>query len=119
MATSSAEQFPPEVQDFVLRSCSADVTYRCFSDSIIVSACLFDDGQQTHNPVMGVLGTLLAASGMHLLSLCIGRPTRGGVDVGVAMALPPENDIYGAALERAVQLELKLPNTLEFPLVEN
>jgi hypothetical protein len=113
-ATSSAEQFPPEVQDFVLRTCSAEITYRCFSDSIIVSVCLFDDGQETHNPFMGVLGALLAASGMHLLSLCIGRPTRGGVVVGVATALPPENDIYGAALERAVQLEAEVA---EYPRI--
>jgi hypothetical protein len=54
---------------------------------------------------MGVFGALIAASCMHILALSVERPTRSGIDVGLAMQIPPENDIYGPALERAVRLE--------------
>jgi hypothetical protein len=57
--------------------------------------------------LLGILGTLLAACGMHVLSLSAQRPTRGGVDVGLALLLP-EGDVYGPALERAVHLEAEI-----------
>jgi len=102
----SDQPFPSGVKEFVDRACAPNpVNYRHFSDTIIVSASLFDDGQQEQNPIMGVVGILLAASGMHLISFCVQQLTRGGVDIGIGMPLPPENDIYGPALARAVHLE--------------
>lgn len=93
-----------DIKDSVIRGCSSDIAYRHFSDTIIVSVCLSDDGSESRNPMMGVLGTLLAASCMHLLSLSGGHPTRGGIDIGPAMPLP-EGDIYGPALVDAYHLE--------------
>jgi hypothetical protein len=103
--SSVLDQSPAHVRDFIARACSCEITYRHFSDSIIVSVCLSDTGHETSHPVMGVFGALVAASCMHLLALSVERPTRSGIDVGLAMQIPPENDIYGPALERAVRLE--------------
>jgi hypothetical protein len=100
-------QLPEDVRDSVTRAFSRDIAYRHFSDSVIVSVCLRDDAFEGCSVLLGVLGTLLAACSMHLLSLAAQRSTRGGVDVGLAMPLP-EGDIYGPALERAVHLEAKI-----------
>jgi hypothetical protein len=93
-----------DIKDSVIRACSSNIAYRHFSDTIIVSVCLSEDASESRNPMMGVLGTLLAASAMHLLSLSGGHPTRGGIDAGPAMPLP-EGDIYGPALADAYHLE--------------
>jgi len=98
------EQVRAPIKDSVIRACSSNIAYRHFSDTIIVSVCLSDDGSENHNPMMGVRGTLLAASCMHLLSLSGGHPTRGGIEVGLAMPLP-EGDIYGPSLADAYHLE--------------
>jgi hypothetical protein len=91
-------------QDSLIRACSSDIVCRHFSDTVIVSVCLSDDGSGNPNPMMGVRGTLLAASCMHLLAISGGHPTRGGIDVGLAMPLP-EGDIYGPVLARADHLQ--------------
>src|ERR1035438_2236239 len=48
-----------DIKDSVVRACSSNIEYRHFSDTIIVSVCLSDDGSESHNPMMGVRGTLL------------------------------------------------------------
>lgn len=104
--SSCVEQLSKNVRDSVIQACSSDGTYRQFSDTIMVSVCLSDDGKESCNALMGVLGVLLATCGIHLLSLHTGQPTRSGLDVGLAMPLP-EGDVYGPALERAAHLEAK------------
>ena len=98
------ERLPPHVKDAMHRALSCSISLRQFSDSVVMSVCLLDDNCEGCNTLSGVLGALLAACGMHALSLCGKHPMRGGVDVGLGMPLP-ESDIYGPALERAVYLE--------------
>ncbi len=108
-------RYPAEAQEFIERATAPNpIRLRSLSDTITVASSLYDDGRQTCNPVMGVMRILLAAAGMHLLALSVGRPTRGGIDVGVAMTLPPDDDIYGPALERAVFLEAEVA---EYPRI--
>jgi len=92
MGNSYALRRTTNVRDSVTQAFSRGINYRQFSDSIIVSVCLLDDALEGGSVLLGILGTLLAACGMHLLSLCTGRPTRGGIDVGLAMPLP-EGDV--------------------------
>lgn len=48
--------------------------------------------------------TLFAAAGMATLSLACKHPIRGGIDVGIGVQIS-EQEVYGAALERAYTLE--------------
>jgi hypothetical protein len=57
-------------------------------------------------PTNGLLAILMGTCGITLLSLAAGRPLRGGVDVGVG-GLIEENEVYGASMLRAVELESK------------
>ena len=98
------EQLPDQAKESLRRALSCSISLRQFSDSVVMSVCLLDDECEGCNTLSGVLGALLAACGMHALSLCGKHPMRGGVDVGLGMPLP-EGDVYGPALERAVYLE--------------
>lgn len=98
------KQFPADMRDCIVSAFSCDITCRHFSDSIVVAVCLSPDGSENRFPLRGALSALFAASHMHLKSLCLERPIRSGIDVGLAMLLP-EGDVYGPALERAVHLE--------------
>lgn len=98
------EQLPQQAKEAIHRALSCSISLRQFSDSVVLSVCLLDDKCEGCNTLSGVLGALLAACGMHTLSLCGKHPMRGGIDVGLGMPLP-EGDIYGPALERAVYLE--------------
>jgi hypothetical protein len=102
--TAFLEQFPENVRAAARDAFSSRITHRHFSDTIIVSVCLYDDGYDGPSVVLSILGTLLAACTMHVISLAAQKPTRGGVDVGLALVLP-EGDVYGPALERAAHLE--------------
>lgn len=82
------------------------VDMRFFSDSIQLSVCLCDDGSERSTQMNGVTVAMLAGCGMHLLSLSVGKATRGGIDVGWALKMDT-GEVYGAALAHAVRLEQK------------
>lgn len=101
--TSFARSLPPAAQRQVITATASKVLHWGISDSMIVAVPLME----TANPaqaVNGVRQSLLAAAGMWLLSLAAGHPLRGGVDVGVALQIR-DNEVYGAALDRAYRLE--------------
>lgn len=77
-----------------------------FSDSIQISVSLLDDGSEQSTQMNGVTAAMLAGCGMHLLSLSVGKATRGGIDVGWALKMDT-GEIYGASLAHAVRLEQK------------
>jgi len=77
---------------------------RFFSDSILISVNLLDDGSEQCTQTNSVLAAMQAASVMHLLSLAVGKALRGGIDVGLATKLDT-GEVYGGAVVRAVRLE--------------
>ena len=74
-----------------------------FSDSFVTSVPLRNDGGDLV-PVVTVFSALSAAAIVMLTSLASKHPLRGGIDVGLATEIGPE-EIYGTALERAYLLE--------------
>jgi len=74
-----------------------------FSDSFVTSVPIrTDDG---HLALMvTIVSALSAAAAVMGVSLASGHPLRGGIDVGLAVEIGPQ-EIYGTALERAYLLE--------------
>jgi hypothetical protein len=76
-----------------------------FSDSFVTSVPLHNRGGELV-PIVTVFSALAAAAIVMLTSLASRHPLRGGIDVGLATEIGPE-EIYGTALERAYSLESK------------
>jgi hypothetical protein len=76
-----------------------------FSDAFVTSVPLRSDGDDLVG-VVRVFSALSAASVVTLVSLANKHPLRGGVDVGLATEIGPQ-EIYGAALGSAYLLESK------------
>lgn len=74
-----------------------------FSDSFVTSVPLRNDGGDLVRVVI-VFSALSAAAIVMLTSLASKHALRGGIDVGLATEIGPE-EIYGTALERAYVLE--------------
>jgi hypothetical protein len=54
--------------------------------------------------IFGVNKLMMAAAGIHLMSLSIGVPVRGSIAIGLCMEIG-ENELYGPALVRAYDIE--------------
>jgi hypothetical protein len=76
-----------------------------FSDSFVTSVPLQNPGGDLI-AVISVFSTLAAAAVVMLTSLASRHPLRGGIDVGLATEIGPD-EIYGTALERAYLLECR------------
>jgi hypothetical protein len=76
-----------------------------FSDSFVASVPLRNDGGDLL-PIVRVFSALSAAAVVTLMSLASKHPLRGGVDVGLASDIGPQ-EIYGPVLESAYRLESK------------
>jgi hypothetical protein len=74
-----------------------------FSDSFVASVPLRNDAGDLL-PIVTGFSALSAAAVVMLMSLATSHPLRGGIDVGLATEIGPE-EIYGAALESAYLLE--------------
>jgi hypothetical protein len=74
-----------------------------FSDSFVTSVPLRNDGGDLVG-VVTVFSALSAAAVVMLMSLANKHPLRGGIDVGLATDIGPQ-EIYGAALGSAYRLE--------------
>jgi hypothetical protein len=74
-----------------------------FSDSFVTSVPLRNQGNEMI-PIISVFSALAAAAIVMLTSLASRHPLRGGIDVGLATEIGPQ-EIYGTALERAYLLE--------------
>jgi hypothetical protein len=74
-----------------------------FSDSFVTSVPIRTD--EGHLALMvTIVSALAAAASVMCVSLASGHPLRGGIDVGLATEIGPQ-EIYGTALERAYLLE--------------
>jgi hypothetical protein len=75
------------------------------SDSLITSVPLRNDGGDLV-AIMTVYSALSAAAVVMLMALAKEHPLRGGIDVGLAVEMGPQ-EVYGTALARAYRLESK------------
>jgi hypothetical protein len=75
------------------------------SDSLITSVPLRNDGGDLVG-IVTVYSALSAAAVVMLTSLASKHPLRGGIDVGFAVEMGPQ-EVYGTALARAYELESK------------
>jgi len=75
------------------------------SDSLITSVPLRNDGGDLVG-IVTVYSALSAAAVVMLTSLASKHPLRGGIDVGLAVEMGPQ-EVYGTALARAYELESK------------
>jgi hypothetical protein len=98
-------EFNPEQQKILQQAKSNPLKSHMFSDFVILFLPLRDDVNKV--PVSGVYSVLGAIASTFLAMLAIGHAIRGGIDVGVGMELS-DDEIYGAALARAYQLETRI-----------
>ncbi len=105
-------KIPKEHRNDYLKMRKSELKFRGFSDSLIISVPMKNDNEYC-TPMNDTYTALLGACSMVLVSLAMGHPIRGGVDVGLCMDIEP-NEIYGAAIERAYSLE---SNFAEYPRI--
>jgi hypothetical protein len=98
-------EFTPEQQKLLLQVKSNPLKSHMFSDSVMLFLSLRDDVNKT--PVEGVYSVLASAATTFLFMLAGGHAIRGGIDVGVGIELS-DDEVYGAALSRAYQLENRI-----------
>lgn len=84
-----------------------------FSDSFVISVPLRTNSGGDLVPIVTVFSALSAAAIVMLTSLASKHPLRGGIDVGLATEIGPQ-EIYGTALERAYVLESE---TAQYPRI--
>lgn len=99
---------PPEAQG-ELRAARTVPIYRGFSDSFIMTASLASGKDENCSAMTAVFGTIAACTMLPFIALSMGRPVRGGIDVGLGLDITTD-EIYGPALERAHHLESQLAN---------
>ena len=75
-----------------------------FTDSIIVYVPLSDDDKVIQ--VDGIFSSMLAIAGAFLVLMINGSIFRGGIEIGIACSIGP-NEIYGPALVKAHEIESK------------
>jgi len=122
MPPEKLSNLPPESRPQYARIGVADVRTIGFSDSFVVS-CKLSDTANFHGPeaaakaANSIYHTLGAVAGISLIALADRIPIRGGVEVGFAVDVAP-NEVYGRVLMDAYHLESKLaeyPRTLIGP----
>jgi hypothetical protein len=74
-----------------------------FSDSFVTSVPIRNEGGDLALMIT-IVSALSAAAAVMGVSLASGHPLRGGIDVGLATEIGPQ-EIYGSALENAYRLE--------------
>jgi hypothetical protein len=101
-----ALSLPSPNRERVIAATRANLAHWGVSDSVIVAASLLDIGHPC-TPVNGVYRTFIAAAATWLATLSVGRPMRGGLEVG--LAVPIEGDeVYGPVLDHAYHLESRV-----------
>ncbi len=98
-------ELPKNLQAEYLAATRAEVNFRKFSDSLIITVPLHNNNEHC-TPMNGVYFALTSACVMLLTCLAAKHPIRGGIDVGVCIDIDTD-EIYGAAIERAYTLESK------------
>ena len=108
-----AELIPRAIrQEYKKSLCTAKIEFYGMSDSLVIGVPLMGENENC-SAVNGVFAAMVAAAGMHVISLAGKIVLRGGMDVGVGTIIDGR-DVYGPALERAVFLEEEVA---EYPRV--
>lgn len=107
-----AKSLPEDARAKIRSLAESRVLVHAFSDSLIVSVPLKSIDENS-TPTNSVRAAMVAAAGISLFHLSVGRPLRGGLDVGVGTQMQ-SGEVYGAGLERAHHLESKLA---EYPRI--
>ena len=94
--------FTLEQQELLIQLKSNPLKSHMFSDSVVLFLSLRDEINKT--PVGGVYSALSSVATTFLCMLAAGHSIRGGIDIGVGIELS-DDEVYGAALSRAYQLE--------------
>jgi hypothetical protein len=98
-------EIPEQAKPLISKLREHPITYRTFADSVIVHIRLKgDEIQYAGRSMYGVLG---AAAVTFNSCMAMGVPIRGGIDLGFAMNIGPD-EIYGPALASAYHLENKV-----------
>jgi hypothetical protein len=98
-----AQQFKSFEAGFTQTKVSVQPKFVGFSDSFVISTPLRGDAGDLV-PIVTVFSALFAAAVSMLMALASKHLLRGGIDVGLATEIGPE-EIYGTALEKAYVLE--------------
>jgi hypothetical protein len=96
----------PENRSEFIESQKSNFNYYGLSDAIVIAVPLMGENENC-TAINGVYSAFTAACGITLVSLSVGIAARAGVDVGVATKID-DHEVYGPALERAVNLENRL-----------
>jgi hypothetical protein len=81
---------------------SVDLKFQRFSDGLLMYVSLF--GQARPEIINGLYGLIVASGSLCLLGLAEKRPIRGGISVAWGAELN-DNELYGAVIARAYELE--------------
>lgn len=104
--------YPENIRSKIIQLRKTDIRFHGFSDSVIISLTLANNNDNC-KPIMGIYGILFTLCSVYLTMLAIGHPIRGGIDIGPCLSLS-ENEVYGAALERAYCIE---SNIADYPRI--
>jgi len=98
-------EIPEQAKSFLTKLREYPITYRTFADSVLIHIRLKgDEMQYAGRAICGVLGASAIAFNS---CMAMGVPIRGGIDLGFAMNIGPD-EIYGPALSSAHYLESKI-----------
>jgi hypothetical protein len=102
------QSLPEQAKKKAIELLRNEIRYQYFSDSIVISLPITakNDGC---TDIIGIHQCLFTLCSVFIGCLSEGCPIRGGVDIGPCIQMPDnENEVYGAALEKAHYLESKI-----------
>lgn len=99
------DEIPEQAKLFLKKLREHPITYRNFADSVIVHIRLKGDEMQYAG--RAIYGVIAAAAVTFNDCMAMGVPIRGGIDLGFALNIGPD-EIYGPALASAYHLESKV-----------
>ena len=79
-----------------------DIKFQRFSDGLVIFVSLRQNLNEV--PVQGIFGVLGACASVCLGHLAVGKPLRGGIEVGLGIEMN-ENELYGPVIAEAFNLE--------------
>lgn len=96
-------KLPVEAQPLARKWKSSEIKHLGWSDGVVFYSSLIET--ENHFPVTAMFNLVASAGVIMLQLLSIKKPLRGGIDVGTAVEA--RNQLFGAAVVKAYQLESK------------
>jgi len=102
------QSLPEQAKKKALEIVKNEIRYQYFSDSIVISLPITASNDGCTD-IIGIHQCLFTLCSVFIGCLSEDCPIRGGVDIGPCIQMPDsENEVYGAALEKAHYLESKI-----------